>query len=113
MVDPCSNHPISWPFVKFRVAGNDIRTAMLEVEQHVRKCSLMLATRMAATGTSVTTCSLAASLVRKHGALILAEQLLDAFERDRIDVPGVARNVGHLLDAAVMRRMKTMVHAGR
>ncbi len=46
-------------------------------------------------------------------ALVLAEQLGNAVERDRIDVPRVAGNVGDLVDGAVVRRMKAMVHAGR
>ena len=49
----------------------------------------------------------------QHRALVLAEQLLDALERDRIHVPGVARNVGHPLDPAVMRGVKAVIHARR
>src|SRR5262249_48127904 len=53
----------------------------------------------------------------EHGAndraLVLAEQLGDALERNRIDVPCVAGNVGDLVDDAVVRRMETVVHAGR
>src|SRR5262245_8170105 len=43
-------------------------------------------------------------------ALIFAEQFLDAFERDRIDVPGISGNVSHTADAAVTRCMKAMIH---
>ena len=45
--------------------------------------------------------------------LVLVEQLGNAVERDRIDVPGVAGNVGDLVDGAVVRRMESVVHAGR
>ena len=44
-------------------------------------------------------------------ALVLAEQPLDALQRDRIDVPGVARDVVDLLHAAVVGRMEAVVHA--
>ena len=71
----------------------------------------MLATRTAATGTRVTACPVAVSLVRSTRAFVLAEQLFDPPERDRIDVPGVAGDVGHLLDAAIMRRVEAVVHA--
>ena len=46
------------------------------------------------------------------GAFVLAEQTLDASERDRIDVPGVAGDVGHLLHAAVIGCMEAVIHAG-
>ncbi len=46
-----------------------------------------------------------------HRAFVLAEQLFYAPERDRIDVPGVARNVGHMLDRAVVRRVEAVIHA--
>src|SRR5262245_27133334 len=45
-------------------------------------------------------------------AFVLAEELLDAFQRDRIDVPGVPREVGDSLHAAVVRRVETVVHVG-
>ncbi len=36
---------------------------------------------------------------------------LDALERDRVHVPGVAGDVGDALDAAVVRRVEAVVHA--
>jgi glycosyltransferase involved in cell wall biosynthesis len=48
----------------------------------------------------------------QHRAFVLAEQAIDAPERDRVHVPGLAFDVAHLLDAAVMRRMKAVIHAG-
>ena len=71
----------------------------------------MLATSTAATGTSVTLSPLACERGADHRALVLAEQPLDPLERDRIDVPGVAGNVGDLIDAAVVRRVEAVVHA--
>ena len=41
-------------FLERRIAGNDVRPAVLRSSSTSRKCSRMLATRMAATGTSVT-----------------------------------------------------------
>ena len=54
----------------------------------------MLATRIDATGTSVTSV-IAGVEARPHdGALVLAEQLLDAADGDGVGVPGVAGEVG-------------------
>ena len=71
----------------------------------------MLATSTAATGTKVTESPVAVSCRPQQRAFVLAEQLFDPAQRDRIDVPGVAGNVGHLLDAAIMRRVEAVVHA--
>ena len=46
-----------------------------------------------------------------HRTLVLAEQFLDTSERDRIDVPGVARDVGHVLDDTIVRRVEAVIHA--
>src|SRR4029077_18162350 len=48
-----------------------------------------------------------------YRAVFLAEWPLDALKGDRIDVPGIAGDVDHLLDPAVMRCMEAVVHAGR
>ena len=48
----------------------------------------------------------------QHRALVLAEQPLDALQRDRVHVPGVARDVSDALDPPVMRRVEAMIHAG-
>ena len=48
---------------------------------------------------------------RQHCALILAEEVLDSFERDWIDVPGVSRNVSDPADSAVTGRVKPVIHA--
>ncbi len=47
------------------------------------------------------------------GPLVLAEQPLDALERDRIHVPGVAADRGDLVDPAIGRRVKAVIHARR
>src|SRR5262249_36626107 len=44
-------------------------------------------------------------------AFILAEQLLDPAQLHWIYMPGVARHVGHSIDAAIVRRVETVVHA--
>ena len=70
----------------------------------------MLATSTAATGTKVTIAG-GREPCPQERAFVLAEQLFDPPQRDRIDVPGVAGDVGHLLDAAVMRRVEAVIHA--
>ncbi len=47
------------------------------------------------------------------GAFVLAEQTLDAFQRDRIDVPSITGIVNHLIDQTIMRRMEAVIHARR
>jgi hypothetical protein len=47
----------------------------------------------------------------EHGPLVSTEQLLDATQRDRIDVPGVARDVDDPLHRAVTRGVKPVVEA--
>ena len=46
-------------------------------------------------------------------ALVLAEQLGNALERDWIDIPAVAGNVGDLVHGAVVWRMEAVIHTGR
>ena len=70
----------------------------------------MLATRMAATGTSVSASPVGKPRL-KHRPLVLAEQPLDPLQRDRIDVPDIAMDERDPLDPAVVRRMKAMIHA--
>ena len=70
----------------------------------------MLATRIAATGTSVS--GLAGRQTRAdHRALVLAEQPLDPLQRDRIDVPDVAMDQRDALDMRVIRRVEAVIHA--
>src|SRR6202165_1066133 len=45
-------------------------------------------------------------------ALVLAEQFRNAVERDRIDIPRIAGNIGDHVDGAVVRRVEAVVHAG-
>ena len=47
----------------------------------------------------------------QNGAFVFAKQSLDPPQGDRIDVPGIAGNVGHLFDPAIMRCMESVVHA--
>ena len=64
MVEPCSNHPISSPLRKSLAQGMTLAPRRRRLTSTSRQCRRMLATRIAATGTSVTTAWLAASRVR-------------------------------------------------
>ena len=48
---------------------------------------------------------LGASYVAEDGA-----KALDACKRDRVDVPGVAADEGHMLDRGVVRGVEAVVH---
>ena len=114
MVEPCSNQPSSSPLRYVGVAGDDVAARdARRLSSASRQCSRMLATRMAATGTRVTALPPAVERRPHHRALVLAEQALDALERDRIDVPGIAGDVDDLLDPAIVRRVEAVIHARR
>ena len=46
----------------------------------------------------------------QHRPLVAAKQALDALERNRIDVPGIAADIGHMAQTTAIGRMKTVVH---
>src|SRR5262252_4699061 len=54
IVDPCSNHPISRPLVKLAAHRICFAPRYRRCSKRSRKCSLIPATRIAATGTSAT-----------------------------------------------------------
>ncbi len=92
------------------VAGNDVRAPIAQVQQHVEKLEANARDqdgRHRHQGEQRARRQAAAD----DGPLVLAEQPLDPLERDGIDVPGVARDVIHLLDAAIVGRVKAVVHA--
>jgi len=47
----------------------------------------------------------------QNRAFVLAEQFIDSPQRGWVDVPGIAGNVGHPLDPAVVWCMEAVVHA--
>ena len=79
-----------------RAAGDDVGAAIAEVQQHVEEMQADAGDQDG--GDRHQHDALAAGGQRgfDQRALVLAEQLFDALQRDRIDVPGVAGNVGHL-----------------
>lgn len=52
------------------------------------------------------------NLATNGGPFIFTEQLFYSLEGDRVDVPSVAGNVGHMTDVAVVRCMKSVIHVG-
>ena len=112
MVEPCSNQPISSPLRERRVAGDLVRPAVAQVQAHVER--------------SAGGCSPPGSRPPARAASAMAARpepqraaprarcgrtALDALQRDRVHVPGIAREVGDVLDRAVVRRMEAVVHA--
>src|SRR5215831_753796 len=111
MVDPCSNHPISWPLrntTRHWIGGDEYR---LGSTTNSRKRRRMPATRMAATGTSD---ALIVPLQHRayDNALILTVKAFNTSKRDWIDVPGIAPDVRDLLHEAIVRSMKAVIHSG-
>jgi len=48
----------------------------------------------------------------QHRALVAAEQLVDTPQRHRVDVPQFAGVVGDRFEAAIVRRVEAVIHAG-
>ncbi len=111
MVDPCSNQPISSPLR--RGASQEMAPAARRpsCRRTSTKRSRIPATSTAATGTRVTTWPGRREPDPEDRPLVLAIEARDAPERTRVDVPGVAWDVGNLLDAAVVRGMEAVIHA--
>ena len=110
IVEPCSNQPSSSPFLNGRVAVDRRGAAIVHVHHDIEEVQADAGDqdrRHRHQGDEVA----AGEPGADHRPLVLAEQSLDALERDRIDVPGVAGDVGDPLDRAVMRRMEAVVHA--
>ena len=57
------------------------------------------------------TSPVAMSRLSQHRAFVLAVEFVDPPQRRRINVPGVARNVGDVFNAAIVRGMEAVVHA--
>ena len=96
MVEPCSNRPSSSPLQNDASQAIKLGPRCRRLSSTSRKFRRMLATRIAATATRVTGSPARRQRHRHDRPFVLAEQPLDALERDRIDVPGVAGNVDHL-----------------
>ncbi len=92
IVEPCSNHPARRPSRNAASHGRRFGPRYVSFSGAGRQCRRMLATRIAATGTSMQA-GRPAELEIDDRALVLAEQPLDALQRDRIHVPRVARDV--------------------
>jgi hypothetical protein len=48
----------------------------------------------------------------QNGPFVFAKKLLNAFQRNGVDVPCVPRNVRHVGECCIRWRMKSVVHAG-
>src|SRR6516162_2896976 len=98
-------------FPERRVAGDDIWSTALEAEHDVDKVQADAGDKHSRNRDQRNDVPGGAQSRPQQRALVLAEQSFNSPQRDRIDVPGVARNASHLIDAAVMRRVKTVIHA--
>ncbi len=111
MVEPCSNQPSSSPLWNAASHGKHVRPLMLQVQRSIETVHADAGNQNGGHGDQRHRLSVGRKLGRDHGALVLAEQALDPLQRDRVDVPGIAGDVDHALDAAVVRCMEAVVHA--
>ena len=101
MVEPCSNQPISSPLARRTSGGWAVQSRSLRPTgmSRKRKPDVRHQDRRHRNERD----DLAAAEVEpKHRALVLAVDLLDALQRARIDVPGIARDVRDLIHAAIV-----------
>src|SRR5215471_1591173 len=95
-----------------RAARNSIRSFVAEVERDIDEVEVDARNQNCGDRDKRQRFGGSGQLQSKDGTLVPAVQTFDAPKGDRIDVPGVARDVGDAADIAVRRRMKPMVHAG-
>ena len=98
-------------FAVARIAGDDVGAAMAQVEQHVETTQAYAGDKDGGDRDQGHRMAAGREPGAHDGAFVLAEQPLDPPERDRIDVPGIARHVDDAFDAAVVRRVEAVIHA--
>ncbi len=95
------------------VAGDDVGSAVSQVEQHIEEVQPDARDQDRRHRHQREELVRGLEPAADDRALVLAEQILDSLQRNRIHVPRVAGDIGHLLDRAVMRRVEAVVHARR
>ena len=98
-------------FAERGVAGQDIGAAVFQAQQHIEKLEADAGNEHRRNQHQCDGVTGRREFRPQQGAFVLAEQLFDPAQCDRVDVPGIAGHVGHLIDAAIMRRVKAVVHA--
>lgn len=93
------------------VAVDFVGAAVAQMQQDIHRMQAHAGHQDCGHGHDQERCAIGQTHVQ-HGALVFAEQLLHALESDGINVPGVAGNIGHVLQGAISRGMKAVVHAG-
>src|SRR5208283_936568 len=96
---------------QIRVAGKNFRSLVIDSERHVEELEAHAGDEHRSDRREGDCVPRRGEPAPNHRALVLAEELLDAPQGDGIDVPYVARDIGHLIDMALMRRMEAMIHA--
>jgi glycosyltransferase involved in cell wall biosynthesis len=95
-----------------RAAGDDVRPAVAEVQQHVHEVQPDAGHQHGRHGHERDRVAGPVQPRAQHRPFVPAKQPLHAAQRDRIHVPGVAGHVRDLVDAAVVRRVEPVIHAG-
>ena len=93
-----------------RVAGQAVRAAVAQVQQHVQRSAAGCwppAPRPPAPGPGV---GRRAACIGSRARSLRQNRRSTRLQRDRVDVPGVAADVGHIAQPAVGRRMEAVVH---
>src|SRR6185312_1250551 len=95
------------------VAVDTVRPPVAQVQPHIEEPQPDTGNQDGRDGYQCDQMTAAAQAALDGRPLVLAEETLDALEGDGVDVPGVARNVGHPLHPKVLRSVESVVHAGR
>ena len=111
MVEPCSNQPISSPLRRRGVARDDVRAAVAQVQPYVEKLQTNARDQDGRHGHQGEQRARGRSRQRMTARSFLQNSRSTRLQRDGIHVPRVARDVRHLLHAAVVGRVKAVIHA--
>jgi polyphosphate kinase len=98
------------PFLQRGLAGDFVRTLVAQVQQHVCKMQAHAGDQNRGHGDEGDAVSASQQTHVDHRTFVAAKKFLHTFERNRVDVPGVAAQIGHMLHHAVMGRVKAVVH---
>src|SRR5262245_31879889 len=101
------------PLTIVRAAGNDMGPGVAGAQRKVKKVDPNPRDQDRCDGYKRNKVAILRKPRPTNSALVLAKKLVYPFEGGRVDIPSVARNISDLFHAAVVGRVKTMVHARR
>ena len=109
IVDPCSNQPSSSPPSHARRTGDVGCATIVHVHHDIEEVQPDAGDQDRRHRHQRQRMAARREAKPQHGALVATEQALDALQRNRVHIPGVARHVGHALNRRVVRGLAAVV----